>query len=87
MNYGNNNYTCSSNNLKVDYSLITQGLFIRIFTILIGFNIPSAAIYNVFYMRNRKYFNSHQGVFEKNLGNFYDYRSEIALIDMWIIWY
>jgi hypothetical protein len=33
-------------------------------------------------MRNRKYFNSHEGLFEKNLGNFYDYRSEIALADI-----
>lgn len=44
--------------------------------------LPNIAIYYVFFKRNQKYFNSHEGGFEKNLGNFYDYRSEIALIDM-----
>ena len=49
---------------------------------LVAYTLPSCAVYYIFYVRNRKYLNSHEGVFEKNLGNFYDYRSEIAMADM-----
>jgi hypothetical protein len=47
-----------------------------------AYTLPNICVHYVFYVRNQKYFNSHEGMLERNIETFYDYRSEIALVDM-----